>query len=1281
MQKRIPKRFTLLMFFFLLSNYLSASPDCPILTGEVTTVDGTTFKEKGPCTVSAINVTAAAGNGGELTCTNPSLGLSATATGSGTTTWNWSGPNGYTSTQQNPTITTAGTYTVVATNSTGTGSASVTVTENKTAPDITAIGGTQACSRVIALTANSTVSEVTYSWTGPNGFTSNEKDPSVSVAGTYTVLVTNPANGCSNQQSVSATAGAAIPATLWLEDFNGLSNGATSDAGATAWTATASGGGTYAVQNNEFKTSFSSQKEGVWTSQEINISGKKNVYISVDLRSEATPNHSFNTLDYIRIYFKLDGGEEILAFEDLAGIDSSTTGTASTTFDSWALRGSTLQVIIKTNNSADNERYYFDNIKVAGSDFVTENVTATGSITSCAPLSITLSGNEIPGVVIYTWTGPNNFFSSGVRNQNLVVTEPGIYTLDVKNWSTGCSGTDTAVVILDNSGPGACASASGILSCTGTSSVTLSGSSSTSGVTYSWTGLNNFTSAAQNPVVTTVGPYNLTVTDPATGCTSTATVNVTTSISTEATATDILTCTRNSVDLTGSSPATSPVNYSWTGPGNFTSIMQNPSATAEGIYTLTVTDPSTGCIASDTALVSLNNTPPGACASAFGTLDCNSGSSANLYGSSSTSCVTYSWTGPNNFTSDEQNPVVTVGGTYNLTVTDPVNGCTSTASVTITVSNTKTSTWLEDFTGLPDGTISDAGATPWTTSKTVSAAEIAVHNNQLRITNCTTTGEVVWTSGAIDVAGKTGIRITAGIRSSVINGAVMNRDPVYGDYIRIYYKLDNGNEVLFHERTGDINWHGENPAHIAVGPDNGNYNTLQVIVRARAIGNDEFYYFDNLQVVATEAANISASATGGTINCINNSVALQGSSAASGVSYTWSGTDGYTSNAQNPVVNTPGTYTLTVASGSCTGTATATVIMDTTKPNIATPSHAGIITCTTPSIGIMATISTPNLVYRWSGPDNFSATTLNASVTRSGTYIFTATNPNNGCYDTAITVVDENTARPGEISINNSGTITCLTKNVTISGSSTSSGVNYRWEGPNNYSSNSSSATVTRGGTYTLTATNPQNGCTSSKPTTVAENTTAPVINITNTSPISCANPTVNLTANNNTMNATYLWLGPEDYVAVTKTIEVNIPGTYIITVTNPANGCLTTDFAEVTEDYSDCAARRSANVVTEKAAEQNTPVTVVTSFTHKAYPNPVITNGVIEFTTPQSANATVGIYNALGTCEKVLFKGNVTAGRQYRVAVPATQLSAGAYYYIINTGSKTYTGKLVIVK
>jgi len=1462
---------------------------------------------------------------GTVTCTATAQ-LSATASGT-VTAWSWTGPNGFTSAAQNPVVNAGGQYIVTATLSSGcTVSGTTTVAENKTAPDITATGGNLACLSSITLNVSSTVSGAAYSWTGPNNFSSTSKNPTVSTAGTYTAKVTNPANGCTAQQSVSVTAGSSAATTFWLEDFSDISNGATSDAGATAWTATASGSGTYSVQSNEFKTSFDDQYEGVWTSQAINIAGKSNVTFSVDLRSEVTSG-SFETADYIRVYYKLNGGAETLVYEDLAGLGSTTTGTASTTITSAALNGSTLQVIIKTSNSGSAERYYFDNIKLTGSSIATETVTATGGAITCTTSSVTLLGSTTAGGVSYSWTGPNNFTSTA---QNPVVTATGIYTLTVQNPATGCSGTDTALVALNTTTPGATASASGTLSCSGSAEVALSGGSSTTGVTYSWTGPNNFTSTAQNPAVTKAGTYTVTVTNPANGCTSTAstavtisntitstwledftlangttadagatpwttsvnpstalfsvlnnefrvsnssttagaegvwtsgTINITgkttatistgvrssiingavmntdptygdyirfyyklnngaevlfaektaainnhsttptpvsislsglnastlqivvrakatgndefyyfdniqavatgpSSLNAVATATDILTCAKNSVGLTGSSSATSAVNYSWTGPSSFTSAVQNPSAPAAGIYTLTVTDPSTGCTGSDTALVSINNTAPGAAASASGSLSCTI-SSATLSGASSTSGVAYSWTGPNSFTSTTQNPAVTAAGTYYLTVTNPVNGCTSTASATVTQSNTVTSTWLEDFT-LANGTTADAGATPWTTSVNPSTALFSVLNNEFRVSNSSTnTGaEGVWTSGAINITGKTSAIISATVRSAVINGAVMNTDPLYGDYIRFYYKLNNGTEVLFDEKNAGINNHSTTPTPVSISLSGLNANTLQIVVRARATGNDEFYYFDNVQAIATGPSNITASATGGAINCINNSVTLQGSSAASGASYTWGGPNGYTSTVQNPVVTAPGTYNLIVALGSCTATTTAMVSKDTTRPavtasanplqltciatsstltgssstpgvnyswsnaggviagtantavttpgnytltvtnpangcsstnqvavtqNVETPTtvtatHTGIITCTTPSIAITATASSTGVNYSWSGPNGFSASTLNATALRGGTYTFKATNPANGCFAAASTIVEENTAPPGEISMSNSGTITCLNSSVTITGQSSSTGVNYKWEGPNGYTGTSTSATIMHGGIYTLTATFPANGCTSSKSTTVRENTAAPVVTIGNTSPLSCAHPTVTLSASTPTPNASYLWIG-EDFVDVNATTVVGAAGTYIITVTDPANGCISTNFTEVTEDYSDCGARKATTGATARTAEQNTPAATVTSFTYNAYPNPVITNGVIEFTSPQNTNTTVGIYNALGTCEKVLFKGTVTAGRLYRVAVPASQLHAGPYYFIINTGGKTYTGKLLIVK
>ncbi len=129
-----------------------------------------------------------------------------------------------------------------------------------------------------------------------------------------------------------------------------------------------------------------------------------------------------------------------------------------------------------------------------------------------------------------------------------------------------------------------------------------------------------------------------------------------------------LTCTTLSVQLSGSGNGT----FSWTGPNSFTSNEQNPTVTVAGTYVLTVTG-ANGCTSTAQAVVELDNAVPGAQAGG-GTLTCTT-LSVQLSGSGN---GTFSWTGPNSFTSNAQNPTVTVAGTYMLTVTG-ANGCTSTA--------------------------------------------------------------------------------------------------------------------------------------------------------------------------------------------------------------------------------------------------------------------------------------------------------------------------------------------------------------------------------------------------------------------------------------------------------------------------------------------------------------------------------------------------------------------------------------------------------------------------
>jgi len=148
-------------------------------------------------------------------------------------------------------------------------------------------------------------------------------------------------------------------------------------------------------------------------------------------------------------------------------------------------------------------------------------------------------------------------------------------------------------------------------------------------------------------------------------------------------------CVGSSLSLTAST--ISGATYSWTGPNGFTSTSQNPvvssSATSAMAGTYNVTATIGGCTSSaGSTTVVINPIPSAPVAGNNGPV--NVGSTLSLT-ASAISGATYSWTGPNGFTSTSQNPVVSssatlaMDGTYHVTVT--VNGCTSSAASTTVI--------------------------------------------------------------------------------------------------------------------------------------------------------------------------------------------------------------------------------------------------------------------------------------------------------------------------------------------------------------------------------------------------------------------------------------------------------------------------------------------------------------------------------------------------------------------------------------------------------------------
>ncbi|MFM2208234.1 MAG: hypothetical protein RL213_2209, partial [Bacteroidota bacterium] len=226
--------------------------------------------------------------------------------------------------------------------------------------------------------------------------------------------------------------------------------------------------------------------------------------------------------------------------------------------------------------------------------------------------------------------------------------------------------------------------------------VALSGSSTTTGVTYSWAaslgGVIVSGAASATPTVSAAGRYILTVSDPSGSCTSTDTAFVTANTaapSVSAGADKALNCTTSQVTLNGSS-GTAGVSYSWAASngGNILSGATTASAVvnASGTYVLTVTNPVNGCFARDTALVTSNTASPGANAGPDKVLTCAMGT-VTLNGTT-LSGNSYVWTysAGGNIVNGANTliPIVDAPGTYTLTVTNTVNGCTSSDQAVVT---------------------------------------------------------------------------------------------------------------------------------------------------------------------------------------------------------------------------------------------------------------------------------------------------------------------------------------------------------------------------------------------------------------------------------------------------------------------------------------------------------------------------------------------------------------------------------------------------------------------
>ncbi|MCG8329438.1 MAG: T9SS type A sorting domain-containing protein [Chitinophagales bacterium] len=200
--------------------------------------------------------------------------------------------------------------------------------------------------------------------------------------------------------------------------------------------------------------------------------------------------------------------------------------------------------------------------------------------------------------------------------------------------------------------------------------------------------------------------------------------------------------------------------------------------------------------------------------------------------------------------------------------------------------------------------------------------------------------------------------------------------------------------------------------------------------------------------------------------------------------------------------------------------------------------------------------------YNWSSGE--SGVTANNLV--GGVNFITITDANS-CIETASINVPEDTTEPS-VDAGLDVTITCNTPSIVLMGTVTDcANCDYAWSTTNGnivQGGNTLTPEVNAAGTYTLTATNPNNGCSSTDAVTVSDDSLLPIVDAGADDTLNCNITELILSGNVSTCtDCIYEWNTTDGQIvsgADGLTPTVNSSGTYVLMATNGMSGCSSTD-------------------------------------------------------------------------------------------------------------------------
>ena len=681
----------------------------------------------------------------------------------------------------------------------------------------------------------------------------------------------------------------------------------------------------------------------------------------------------------------------------------------------------------------------------------------TADTLTCFDDAITLNAsNSTQGSNInYVWSTTDGQFVGANTGQQVQVNAAGTYQLIVQDVVTFCADTSDIIVAQDTLAPIADAGSMRTLTCDSTF-VTLDGTNSSmdGDLDYLWLYVSDSTPVGINTLTPTVnlpGAYMLLVSSLDNGCLDTSFVDVAIDTINPLITIEnpgMLNCGIQELDLDASVMNAGP-SYSidWqASDGGLILDDENtliPSIGAAGTYTLTVTNDSTGCNSLATIAVQDTITQPQVSIAPVSSLNCLLDQiSLDTINASITKEVIFSWsTSEGIILGDASTASVAAGlaGTYYLTVEDTLTQCIGIDSTEVLID-------------------------------TIPPAAEAGSGFEL---NCSVLEGTLSGSGS-----ETGTMITY----EWTGPCIVSTDPTQIDV--------------------DVDCPG----------------TYYLTVNNTSNGCSAVD-----SVVVLQDDNVPIADVGGNnyvLTCDSLTLTLNGSNSSQGVNYTytWTGPQILSgSNTLSPEIGLPGQYTLMVTDtvNTCISTATANVTQDTISP-VSDAGEFDVLTCDSLMVeigGIETSVDGP-YVYEWITENgNFVSTPDQAYITvdSAGIYQLIVVNTENGCRDTSFTEVFDNT-QPPDVDAGPDQTLDCATPSVILGADDAMMSANlfYEWSGPCILSAtDSSQVEVNCDGVYILSLYDNASTCTSLDTVVVNRDDSLPVASLPDSLMLSCDDGTL----------------------------------------------------------------------------------------------------------------------------------------------------------------------------